>query len=227
MAWNDDSARHALASMGIKTTFKSDKKPPADKGGGLKVINLGFESMGLKDANLHEKSYELMKNLCERDPDSEWIADLDYYDNGNIVMNDHQATIRPDESQLFWNDYSPKDDPHNDPEFCIGFIHYHPPKVDERPSAQDFVLALTIDELRSKDNKKRYPETMFGVVIPGHVRLYSIKPDEGEHKVLKKRFEEIQCAELSNDDYFNEVEELIEELTADDKIHVSGWFPLA
>lgn len=224
--WSGDSARHALASKGIKTAFDKDKSPNTTQTP-IEAINGEFKRLGLSNASLHEKSFEKIKELNKHNPDAEWIADLDFYDNGNIVLNDFQVTMRPDESQLYWNDYASDDDPHSDPEYCIGYIHYHPPEVDKRPSAQDFVLALTIHGLRTDDNKKRSLYTMFAVVINNALKIYSIKVDNKEEvEDMKEKFQAIQDKNLPTVEYFEETEKLMKKLEDEYKLVETGWLPI-
>lgn len=185
--WHGESRKHSLARKGIKTaqgiesskyTMKTTKGKPK-----LKV-------------GLPEYSKEQIKHLCLLAEGKEWIAELNMI-NGDILIDDVQVSKEIDHSYLRWND--------GDESSNVGYIHYHPKTLIPEFSAQDFVLAMEIHNIR--ENKKKYPYTLMGLVYPEEndqlsIRIYAINPKK-DHKVL------FEGKELTERDLQKEMDVLI------------------
>lgn len=160
MAWEGDSRRHSLARKGVKTSKYTVSK-------GKPKLKVGLPSY----------SKEQIKHLSKLAQGKEWIAELNMV-NGEILIDDIQVSKEINHSYLRWNK---GDESHN-----VGYIHYHPKTLIPEFSAQDFVLALEIHEIR--ENKDKYPYTIMGLVYPDdkhklHLRMYAINPKK-DRKVM-------------------------------------------
>ena len=76
----------------------------------------------------------------------------------------------------------------------MGYIHFHPKTLIPEFSAQDFVLAMEIHEIR--ENKDKYPYTIMGLVYPDDndnlkLRMYAINPK----KDYRSKFEDREVTE--------------------------------
>lgn len=142
---------------------------------GIKTANAKYQysSRGKKKLKvaLPDYSREVIKHITRISNGKEWIAELNMI-NGEIIIDDIQVSHEINHSYLHWD----RDDESKN----VGYIHYHPPTIIPEFSAQDFVLAMNIHELRH--NKEHYPYTIMGLVYPDgdklKTRIYAINPDE-------------------------------------------------
>lgn len=160
--WHDDSRRHSLSRKGIKTA-----KYSMGKGKGKPKLKIGLPSY----------SKEQIKHISKLAQGKEWIAELNMV-NGDILIDDIQISKEINHSYLRWNK---GDESHN-----VGYIHYHPKTLIPEFSAQDFILAMEIHEIR--ENKEKYPFTIMGLVYPDddgklHLKMYAINPKK-DHKPM-------------------------------------------
>lgn len=222
--WYGHPNAHALASQGIKTTAKAK---PSSMGEGLALVNT-FLSLGA-GGRLRADAFAKMKEYNDEVSNkTEWIADLDMNDDGEIVISDVQFSKKVDESQMNWNEDVTHKDSYPDPDHCVGYIHSHPPTVDPRPSAQDFILALTVDDLRLEANKQQHPQTMFGVVTADKVKFFAVAP-KGATKRWVDKLKAVQNKNYSvqeNDKYFSELENVKDEMKANGILEESEWMPI-
>lgn len=158
MAWKGESRKHSLARKGIRTASKYSIK----QSNGKPKLKVG----------LPQYTKEQIKYLCKLADGKEWIAELNIT-NGDILIDDIQVSKEINHSYLNWNK---GDESHN-----VGYIHFHPKTLIPEFSAQDFVLALEIHNIR--ENKETYPYTLMGLVYPDdndqlHTRIYALNPKE-------------------------------------------------
>lgn len=160
MSWNQESHRHAMAAKGVKT----------------KYIYRAHGNPKLAVA-LPSYSEERIKHITSLSDEGqkEWIAEMIIL-NGEVIIDDIRPSEILDKSNLHWTLGDDKRD--------VGYIHYHPPQLIPEFSAQDFVLAINVHNLRT--NKNKYPYTIMGLVYPDgnklKVRLYGIKPKQNRIK---------------------------------------------
>lgn len=153
--WHGNKQAHSLASRGIKSKYQysSSGKPRL--------------AIGLPDY-----TKERIKHITELADGKEWIAELKML-KGDIIIDDIQISEIIDQSFLHWNT--------GDEETDVGYIHYHPPELIPEFSAQDFVLAINVHEMRN--NTEKYPYTLMGLVVPEKDGLktiiYAINPKKG------------------------------------------------
>lgn len=176
--WKGESRRHSLARKGIKTS-KYNVIPSKGK----EKLQIG----------LPDYVREQIKHLSELSDGKEWIAELNMV-NGDILVDDIQVSKEINHSYLRWNE---GDESHN-----VGYIHYHPKTLIPEFSAQDFVLAMEIHNIRK--NKEQYPYTLMGLVYPDdndklHLRIYAINPKK-DYKYL---FENKEVTEKDLDKEIN------------------------
>ena len=161
--WHRDSQKHALASKGIVTKYQYSAT-------GKPMLKVGLPSF----------TTEQIKTITNLADGKEWIAELKEL-KSEIIIDDIQISDNLDESFLNWN----SGDEIND----IGYIHYHPKELIPEFSAQDFVLALTIHDMRV--NKDKYPYTLMGLVYPDGdklvIRVYGIKADKNTIKQFENK----------------------------------------
>ena len=176
--WHKESRRHSLSSKGIKST----QKYKVSKGKGKTKLSIG----------LPEYSKDMIKHITELADGKEWIAELNVV-KGDIIIDDIQISEEIDHSYLRWNN---GDEVHN-----VGYIHYHPETLIPEFSAQDFVLAFNIHDLRA--NKDEYPYTVMGLVYPDgdklKVKMYGVDPS-------KERVKEFEGLELVERDLKDKLE---------------------
>ncbi len=165
------SREHGLHRKGIPTHSKGiqNTKYNVIKSKGKSKLTVG----------LPPYSKAQIKHISKLAEGKEWIAELNMV-NGDILIDDIQVSKEINHSYLRWNK---GDEAHN-----VGYIHYHPATLIPEFSAQDFVLAMEIHDIR--ENKHKYPYTIMGLVYPDkngklHLRMYAIKPKK-DHK---KKFE--------------------------------------
>lgn len=230
--WYGDPERHRMSALGIKSTVP--KALAKDKSGmnidqTLNLLNTDISLLGMAGGRkLTPEAYAKVKELNNDVPDREWIADLDIDHDDDIVLSDTRISDKVDESQMEWNHDITDTDPYPDPEHCIGYIHSHPPAVDPRPSAQDFILALTIDDLRLESNKDKHPGTMFGVVTTDKVKFFTVIPKGNIDKWMNK-LKSVQNKNYSvqdNDKYFDELEEIKDDMRAQGVLKETEWMDL-
>jgi len=153
MSWPRESQRHAMSSRGVPTAkyrYNARGSPRVEVG-------------------LPQYTKQQIEHLSSLAQGKEWIAELSII-NGEVIIDDIQVSDKIDQSNLRWNI---GDNVRN-----VGYIHNHPPGIIPEFSAQDFILAFNIHELRQ--NKDKYPYTIMGVVYPiGEtlkIKLYGINP---------------------------------------------------
>jgi len=154
--WKNESQRHRMASMGISTTYKY-------KGSGKRKLQIMLPEYTKKQiSHITQMADEGSK---------EWIAELKVK-NGQIYMDDIQISNEVDHSYLNWSTGDENED--------VGYIHFHPKSLIPEFTAQDFVLACNIHELRK--NKESYPYTIMGLIYPTkkgyEIRMYGVNPGE-------------------------------------------------
>lgn len=223
MTWKNEPIRHSLARRGIPTTARGKDDSSFSTSNLLKtavsLLGLGREEM---------PAYAKIKNFnAHANKRTEWIADLDLTPSGRIEMMNTQFSEKNDESNLDWNDQITNKDPYSDPERCIGYMHYHPSSVDEKFSAQDYILAMTIDKLRNQNNKERYSPTVMGVTTDDRAKFIAFEPNNPDDIIEK--FKEIQNKDYSpseNDKYFNDIGELKNKLRKSGQLKETDWLPL-
>lgn len=210
--WFDQPQRHALASKGIQTANSLSQSK----------INQSREEI----QHLSDCGRKQIKALIEKSDGNEWIADLDLH-NGEIMIYDEQISDKPDESVMNWDEHITQQQPHTDPEFNVGYIHYHPPVVDERPTAQDFILGLSVDKRRLDENKKRFEPTVFGLVTDDEIKFYYLTPkSEKQREEYIDKLKEIQDENLSDSEYFGGLKEIKEEMKNDGILYknkIKNW----
>lgn len=213
--WHGDSYKHALASHGV--SLKSNSKSVIIKS--MQILNSAIEKTAR--GRIREKVEEANEEVNHK---NEWIGDLDLNEDTEVVLTDIQQSDEPDESELNWNNDITHKDPYPDPEHCIGYLHYHPPSVDPRASVQDFILALTIHEMRSDKNKEKHPETIFGVVTDDKTKYYAINPDDSEQtKELFKSIQNKNYDTSENHKYFEDLRTTLDELKSKGHIKETDW----
>jgi len=154
--WYNESHRHKLASMGIKTTYKY-------KGSGKRKLQI----------MLPEYTKQQITHITKMadEGSKEWIAELKVK-NGQIYMNDIQISQEVDHSYLHWDSGDELED--------VGYIHFHPKSLIPEFTAQDFVLAINVHNLRK--NKNIYPYTIMGLIYPTkkgyEIKMFGINPSE-------------------------------------------------
>ena len=177
--WHGKRQAHSLASKGIKSKYQynSSGKPKL--------------TVGLPDY-----TRERVKHITDLSDGKEWIAELKLLKE-DIIIDDIQISESLDQSFLHWND--------GDEETDVGYIHYHPPELIPEFSAQDFVLAINVHEMRK--NKEKYPYTLMGLVYPEKDKLkiviYGINPKKGR----KSDFEGKMVVESDLKDVLDEMVE--------------------
>ncbi|MCK4545030.1 hypothetical protein KAU43_05785 [candidate division WOR-3 bacterium] len=159
MGWKGESRRHSLSRKGIKTS-KDNEKYKFIRGKGNPTLKIELP-------DYTKKQIEHFSDLANRE---EWIAELDMV-RGDILIDDLQVSDEMDASYLRWNK--------GDESKCVGYIHYHPNTLVPEFSAQDFILAMEIHNVR--ENKAKYPYTLMGLVYPDenddlHVRIFALNP---------------------------------------------------
>lgn len=156
--WHNESARHAKARRGIKTSYR-------------------YKSQGKHNLSIKLPTYtkDKLKQLIRISNGNEWIAELVIL-NGEIIIDDVQISDRIDHSQLRWND--------GDEKTNVGYIHYHPETLIPEFTSTDFILAFNMHKMRI--NKDKYPYTVMGLVYPedkNHkIVLYAVNPKKGREK---------------------------------------------
>ena len=156
--WYGNKQKHSLASRGIKSKYqyKSSGKPK---------LAIGLPSY----------TKERIGHLSELAQGKEWIAELKMM-NGDIIIDDIQISDTVDQSFLHWTT--------GDEETDVGYIHYHPAELIPEFSAQDFVLAINVHEMR--EHKDIHPYTLMGLVYPLgdklEIVIYAINPKKGRKK---------------------------------------------
>lgn len=224
--WHGDSFRHALASKGIPTTTQCNGLTIGevmDDFNLRKLYHLTASGLATEEPlKLSDELSETIEDLNEEgEYKYEWIADLDYKDQ--LYINDSVVSHKTDESELDWKDEISEEEEDRgeeaDSDNCVGYIHYHPKSVDKRPTAQDFVLAFSIDKMRNEGNKEAFRPTTFGVVRDDHVRFFFLTPDEEQREEYGKRLNEIQESIKDKDTYFKKVEEEIDNMKDEDILH--------
>ena len=153
--WHGKKQAHSLASKGIKSKYQYNSN------GKYKL------AVGLPDY-----TRERVKHITDLSDGKEWIAELKML-KSDIIIDDIQISESLDQSFLHWNV--------GDEETDVGYIHYHPPELIPEFSAQDFVLAINVHEMR--ENKEKYPYTLMGLVYPEKdelkIVIYGINPKSG------------------------------------------------
>jgi hypothetical protein len=166
MTWHFESRRHGLASKGIRT---SDISPTYHyMANGKPALKVGLPSY----------TREQLKSLNDLAAGKEWIAELIAI-KGVIFIDDVQISDTVDKSWLRWDKGDEKRD--------IGYIHFHPPGIIPEFSAQDFVLAMNVHNLRT--NRKDYPYTIMGLVYPKDNELMIVLYGINASKSRMKEFE--------------------------------------
>lgn len=172
IGWKGESRRHSLARKGVKTAKGiTNSKYNVINSKGKPKLKIG----------LPDYSRDQIKHLCQLANGKEWIAELNMV-NGDILIDDIQVSKEVDHSYLRWNK---GDESHN-----VGYIHFHPKTLIPEFSAQDFVLAIEIHDIRG--NKGNYPYTIMGLVYPDdndklHLRMYAINPKQDYKPMLEGR----------------------------------------
>ena len=126
-----------------------------------------------------ENMKTIMEYVRATNNEVEWICDVDLKEDGTIRIEDGQLDGSADESFLSW-------DP-DDPKLNIGYFHSHPRGVFNWFSSTDFILAIKVHNLRTKENKERFPWTFMGLVSENDegkftLQLVAIKPEPGREK---------------------------------------------
>ena len=220
--WYGEPVRHGLASRGIKTSTKEDKSinKIGDFLDDLNLKNLyHLAALGIRTderLKLSDSKTQEILDLNERaEHEYEWIADLDIDEDGNIYINDEVISEEHDSADMNWQEHVTADD-YADPEVCVGYIHYHPKTVDEKETAQDYILALTIDDLRDESNKDRFRPTVFGLVRDDWVKFYYLTPCVDSKVNYKKKLEKIRDThtngKISLKEYFEKLDSVKEEM---------------
>ena len=173
--WHNESHRHSLASRGIKT--KTYVKPFQSRSVS-KYPKMIYPDDILTPENLNT----ILSYVEATDNKVEWICDIDLKRNEKIKIEDGQLDGTTDESFLNWNS--------DDPSLNVGFCHSHPEGVFNWFSSTDFLLAIKIHNLRTRENKERFPWTFMGLVSKNDdgiytLQLVAVKPGPGR----KKQFE--------------------------------------
>jgi len=182
MSWKNESRKHSLARRGIKT---ASGIPPS------KYSTIQSDGKSKLKIGLPEYSKEQIKYLCQLAEGKEWIAELNMV-NDDILIDDVQVSKEINHSYLRWNT--------GDEDYNVGYIHYHPKTLIPEFSAQDFVLALEIHEIRQ--NKDKYPYTLMGLVYPDdndalHLRIYALNPNGNRKHLFEGR--EVTERDLKDD----------------------------
>ncbi|KXB05207.1 hypothetical protein AKJ51_05245, partial [candidate division MSBL1 archaeon SCGC-AAA382A20] len=89
--WRGDPTRHALSSHGISTTAKAKEKDESSSmGQGLAMINTALSLLSFgAGGRLRPDAYARINEYNEHsDYKTEWIADLDRNEDGEIVLSD-------------------------------------------------------------------------------------------------------------------------------------------
>lgn len=210
--WFNDPYKHALASKGIQTANSLTQS---------KIDQSREEIKHLSDCGRNE-----IKALIEKSDGNEWIADLDLHD-GEIMIYDEQISDKSDESIMNWDDSITRKEPETDPEFNIGYIHYHPPVVDERPTAQDFILGLSVDKRRLDENKERFEPTVFGLVTDDDIKFYYLTPkSEKQREKYLERLKGTQDENLTNLEYFGKLKDIKDDMKRDGILYknkIKNW----
>ncbi len=225
--WKNEPTRHGLASQGVKTTNKTENNQLTlgditDDFNLRKLYHLTATGLATKDdLSISSEMTDVINQLnTEADYEKEWIADLDY-GKPYIYINDSVISDKTDESELDWRETITNEEKERgeetDPNNCIGYIHYHPKGVDKRPTAQDFILALNIDEMRNEDNKDRFRPTTFGVVRDDSLRFFFLTPSDEQRKELRKKLQNIQMD--SKEKYFERLKKVINNMKDKDILH--------
>ena len=172
MVWKGESRRHSLARKGIKTAKGIESpKYSVKTSEGKPKLKIG----------LPEYSREQIKHLCQLADGKEWIAELNMV-NDEILIDDVQVSKEINQSYLRWNT--------GDEDYNVGYIHYHPKTLIPEFSAQDFVLAMEIHDIR--ENKDKYPYTLMGLVYPDdndklQLIIYAINPEKDYRSLFEGR----------------------------------------
>jgi hypothetical protein len=182
MTWHFESRRHELASKGIRT---SDISP---------TYNYSAHGKPMLKVGLPSYTREKLKTLNAVADGKEWIAELIAI-KGVVFIDDVQISDTVDKSWLRWDKGDEKRD--------IGYIHFHPPGIIPEFSAQDFVLAMNVHELRT--NKKDYPYTIMGMVYPKGEDLNIVIYGINSPKSRKKEFEGKEVVESALSDTINDM----------------------
>ncbi len=217
--WHGEPYRHSLASRGIKTTGKGKVDSSISKN---HIKNPRF-SLFLENGELQDRHKYKIQELNERAQHKyEWIADLDVDENGDVFIADEQVSDKEDESELNWQDDVTNENRYPDmlpdEENCVGYIHYHPSTVDERATAADFELALTLHHHREDDSKEKLPYTTFCVVTDEYAKFFFLNPsDEEEAEELHDSFKEIEqdAQDLDTKQYFSKVKKLKDKMKSE------------
>lgn len=153
--WHRNRYGHGLAARGVRTKVLFPKGK--------------FSSFPLQ--KLDEYTIQQVRLYNDLAKDREWIAEFDSI-NGSIVINDVQFNDCSDESYLKWDT--------GDEYKNVGYIHYHPPGIVPKFSAQDFVLGVILHGRRRNRSNGDY--TYMGLVTPDFIKIIAIRP-----KVERKR----------------------------------------
>lgn len=227
--WEGESIRHALASKGIPTTISEGEESKGltidDIASNFGLVNLyHLTASGLATQDNLELSSEMKETITnlneEADYKYEWIADLDH-GGDQIYINDAVISDKTDESEMDWRENITQEEEERgeqtDEDNCVGYIHYHPESVDKRPTAQDFILALSIDSMRNEYNKDRFRPTTFAVVRDDSVRFYFLTPPDEKREEYIQKFKNIDTRDKN--EYFKKVENQIKKMKEEDILH--------
>lgn len=169
--WHGEPERHSLASRGIQT--KTYVEP-------LRARSPKYPKMIYPNQVLTPENMKTIMDYVKRtNNEVEWICDVDLKEDGTIRLDDGQMDGSTDESFLSW-------DP-DDPELNIGYFHSHPPDVFNWFSSTDFILVIKIHNLRTRENKERFPWTFMGLVSENNegkftLQMVAVKPEPGREK---------------------------------------------
>ncbi len=207
--WWGHPYSHAVASRGHK--LKSKGKT------GLILKSL----MSLENTVDSAFGRQKIKEMNARAKGKEWIADLDMY-NGEIIINDERFSNHDNESTMNWNEHITNDDRHPDPENCVGYIHYHPPSVYETPTAQDYILALSIHQRRNLNNKNKHPPTIFVTTTDDEYKEVRVCPKSENIKEYLTKLSEVQNID-DDQKYFKSLNNIKENMKQNGELIESDW----